>query len=56
MLADTKPHMELRYGLVQVFSREHTLANAEVLVHCAGINDVIKSQGQTSAISKTIKL
>lgn len=47
-------HMELSYGLMWVFSGRHTLAIPQST--CAGINAVIESQGQSSALSKTIKL
>lgn len=47
-------HMELSYGLMWVFSGRHILAMPQST--CAGINAVIESQGQSSALSKTIKL
>lgn len=47
-------HMELFYGLMWVFSGRHTFAMPPST--CAGINDVIESQGQSSVFSKTIKL
>lgn len=47
-------HMELSYGLMWVFSGRHILAMPQST--CAGINAVIESQGQSSALSKTTKL